>query len=1081
MNRVLKLILMSWLLLAFFVINAFAQSYDLEVIAQTGVPVGSGTPVALGTGPSINDAGKISFVARDADATHGRVMTLNNSAVEQDCFIGTLASVSGQVQINDHDQVVFRQYSDDGLFSDVIRLDGPCSGEILGRGSFSSSVPQPFDLVLPAPTLNDTGRGVFSGDIDTTTHLGSRLDGSGTYVISPALTGFPDLYPMLADNDTTVVRWGGSNTSPLLRFVNTNLDTANFIAEDTDFNVIGQSPGISDDGNVVVFIGDHKTQGFGIYVSLFNGIDFAPIKVIGLSGDGHLDPAETFDDANGNGQFDSGETDYGFFSSFSLQPRIGVNRSHTGFVNVYTLVYIGWNVDGVLGLYATNVDISDSTDPDVGPPGLIAEIGTRISALADEPINDIKIYDPINNGGQIAFWVSTISKQAIIRAKVQEASGVEIYESARSVNKNHKYNKKDAYDKLVLFHDCAEDSTGTTSIKGDSGATLLYSYERFLTQPVTGVFDDNPVAQTLTYPNDSLSYYPEYLARWGNDTNTDLILNTGERRGLFGLWLVSELDYSSTGIVWNTVHNLTSDLSRALFHRFREGFFDSADHAYWPDMLATVRIGGNENKSSNLNPGRDALYPEGNLRRITSTHNFGADFTGLDPMMSAIVPLYIYNEGSSAVSLIESQPEYENAIQTYLNGELAYAEVNNLFESAGGSNDVGTMKQIIFPNRIIHMDLGITPVGIGNVNSRGQLVANVTKTAIDKYSITVTDANLEISDLFDFNFFSKSKLSLANVPQIAASHQAGYGVCGHGPGVGQIFVTYFKTSKSGLSISVQKTEKPGQDFNPLRHIIHIFQDVFNQGEKKSSVFLNENTQDLDVNFSWPGSEYRLRIYNPYGALYQEIQSATPPITLTIPQAQLGEWEFEMTAISVSQPDEQASLLISVNDQDADGVPDVTDNCPAIANADQIDSDWDGQGDACDPDAPVMVSIPDLTGLAQSSAEGILQTAGLQYGIVPEYSSTVPAGTVIHQEPLAGATVNRGTVAVSVFVSAGPEPTIELALTDPQPQNGMVSIQITFTGILQQSTDGVNWTDVTPQPTSPWVTTADQAVMLYRAR
>ncbi len=35
------------------------------------------------------------------------------------------------------------------------------------------------------------------------------------------------------------------------------------------------------------------------------------------------------------------------------------------------------------------------------------------------------------------------------------------------------------------------------------------------------------------------------------------------------------------------------------------------------------------------------------------------------------------------------------------------------------------------------------------------------------------------------------------------------------------------------------------------------------------------------------------------------------------------------------------------DSDGDGVPDTTDNCPATANADQLDADTDGTGDACE--------------------------------------------------------------------------------------------------------------------------------------
>ena len=37
------------------------------------------------------------------------------------------------------------------------------------------------------------------------------------------------------------------------------------------------------------------------------------------------------------------------------------------------------------------------------------------------------------------------------------------------------------------------------------------------------------------------------------------------------------------------------------------------------------------------------------------------------------------------------------------------------------------------------------------------------------------------------------------------------------------------------------------------------------------------------------------------------------------------------------------------DTDNDGILDVDDNCPEIANADQLDTDGDRQGDACDSD------------------------------------------------------------------------------------------------------------------------------------
>ena len=51
------------------------------------------------------------------------------------------------------------------------------------------------------------------------------------------------------------------------------------------------------------------------------------------------------------------------------------------------------------------------------------------------------------------------------------------------------------------------------------------------------------------------------------------------------------------------------------------------------------------------------------------------------------------------------------------------------------------------------------------------------------------------------------------------------------------------------------------------------------------------------------------------------------------------------------------------DRDGDGVCDAADDCPTVANADQIDTDGDGKGDACDPCnnvVPVYVVKPAVT-------------------------------------------------------------------------------------------------------------------------
>jgi hypothetical protein len=51
------------------------------------------------------------------------------------------------------------------------------------------------------------------------------------------------------------------------------------------------------------------------------------------------------------------------------------------------------------------------------------------------------------------------------------------------------------------------------------------------------------------------------------------------------------------------------------------------------------------------------------------------------------------------------------------------------------------------------------------------------------------------------------------------------------------------------------------------------------------------------------------------------------------------------------------------DQDGDGVPNGDDNCPAVANPDQADSDNNGVGDACEPvECPCIATWTDAMGV-----------------------------------------------------------------------------------------------------------------------
>ena len=84
--------------------------------------------------------------------------------------------------------------------------------------------------------------------------------------------------------------------------------------------------------------------------------------------------------------------------------------------------------------------------------------------------------------------------------------------------------------------------------------------------------------------------------------------------------------------------------------------------------------------------------------------------------------------------------------------------------------------------------------------------------------------------------------------------------------------------------------------------------------------------------------------NSDGVAIADDQSTNTPTPETLAQAQ--------------QDDQSADDSSQVVDTDGDGIADDSDNCPVIANPDQLDSDGNGVGDACD--APIQTAVPDDT-------------------------------------------------------------------------------------------------------------------------
>ena len=406
-------------------------AYDLDIVARTGVPIvdpdpngggNTGLIVSLSPGPSINDEGKVAFIARDQPGiVGGRVIVDHNGVIERNFVITPLQVIDDHVQINNLDQVTWQDEILTNNDTFVRRLDSQEGGVSIGIGSdfFTDT---PFDFVGPAPSINNLGRVIFSANLKTGgAVLATRDNGVDPPTTSVPVPpgGTPQFYPMIADNNSAVVK-SPVNPAVLLLIEDETLASTVSLTGSPEFSVVGEKPGISDDGRVIAFFGV-DTDGPGIFVNVDAGAGRANHRIAGLSGNGVLDPGETFDDVDMDGVFDPGEVDTGVFSGFIASPRVGVNLSGLGTPNTYTLAYAGIDLGGRIGLYTSHVVI-DGSGVNVSPSLLVIEVGDEVKDRSDNELSgtvqDIGTFDPVNNVGHLAFWVQTdAGDQAVIKAQ----------------------------------------------------------------------------------------------------------------------------------------------------------------------------------------------------------------------------------------------------------------------------------------------------------------------------------------------------------------------------------------------------------------------------------------------------------------------------------------------------------------------------------------------------------------------------------------------------------------------------------------------------------------------------------------
>lgn len=112
-----------------------------------------------------------------------------------------------------------------------------------------------------------------------------------------------------------------------------------------------------------------------------------------------------------------------------------------------------------------------------------------------------------------------------------------------------------------------------------------------------------------------------------------------------------------------------------------------------------------------------------------------------------------------------------------------------------------------------------------------------------------------------------------------------------------------------------------------------------------------------------------------------------------------------------------------SDGDGDGVPDGTDNCAAVANADQLNTDGDSMGDACDPDddndtvADTADNCPRAANAGQADADrdGVGDICDPTPDGPPSTNPTAPtAAPVLTKPTLSRTTITRTRAATIRF-------------------------------------------------------------------
>ena len=344
-----------------------------------------------------------------------------------------------------------------GLPNSLLVMGDGGAGSAWALTSFLNPVtgrvyPSPFDQaggyagVMPFCSMNNSGQGVFTG-----------LRGGSDWFLSTRPAGFLGAgtfngvaRPQIADTGFFTLRVSAEVNSPIYWF---SYDFGTFeqaVHEGNGFGVKGV-PGVDDAGNLIVFCADLTVAGaeqldasqpglapinpgHGLFYSRVIGGQRVFRRLAGVSGNGFLDPGESWDDSNTNGVVDPGE-DQGLVGGFDFQSRACVNSIPTGFMAVqsggvqsssdrFLAAFVGRTPGGTAAVFTVEFPLLVSAP--LTAPRMFLQAGDPVAGLSGTP-TEFELYDAVNNAGVVACWARTSSGgHAVLAGRPRAAKHVHV-------------------------------------------------------------------------------------------------------------------------------------------------------------------------------------------------------------------------------------------------------------------------------------------------------------------------------------------------------------------------------------------------------------------------------------------------------------------------------------------------------------------------------------------------------------------------------------------------------------------------------------------------------------------------------